>query len=166
MGLTGTVTAIAVGSTGGSTHTEALKSDGTVWSWGANESGQLGDGTKTERHAPVQVSAFSGLAPLAAGTSHTVIMGSNQFLWAWGGNGSGQLGDATTTMRLAPVEVDPVDLLDGPGAVTLAATGVSGSDTATLNGSVNPNGVDTTAYFQWGTTASYGSFTTPQSVGS
>ena len=158
--LTG-ITAIAAGAD----HAVALKSDGTLWAWGNNSAGELGDGTTTTRLSPVQVSGFSGLSPIAAGGSHTVALGSDHILWAWGANSYGQLGDATTINRLTPVETDPVDLLGMAWAITLPATGVSGS-TATLNGSVIPNDLETTAYFQWGATTNYGSATTTQSVGS
>jgi Regulator of chromosome condensation (RCC1) repeat len=52
----------------------ALKNDGTVWAWGTNELGQLGDGTTTNRTAPVQVSDLSGVTAIVAGTGHALAL--------------------------------------------------------------------------------------------
>jgi len=86
-------------------HTMALKSDGTVWAWGYNGSGQLGDGSTTDRYTPVEVSGLSGVMDIAAGDSHSLALKSDGTVWAWGYNGSGQLGDGSTTDRYTPVEV-------------------------------------------------------------
>ena len=62
-----TVTQVAAGLA----HTVALKSDGTVWAWGSNYYGQLGDGTTTDRLTPVQVSGLTGVTAIATGVAHT-----------------------------------------------------------------------------------------------
>ena len=80
----------------GNFHTIALKSDGTVWAWGANSYGQLGDGTTTDRATPVQVSGLGGVIAIVSESSHTIALKSDGTVWAWGYNGSGQLGDGTT----------------------------------------------------------------------
>src|SRR4029077_5450589 len=67
-GLTGTVTAVSAGDS----HSLALKSDGTVWAWGYNYYGQLGDGTTTNRSAPVQVQGLSGARAIGLGTGFEV----------------------------------------------------------------------------------------------
>ncbi len=103
-GLSG-VTAIAVGGGEYGHHTVALKSDGTVWAWGWNYYGQLGDGTTTERYTPVPVSSLSGITTIAAGAYHTAALKSDGTAWAWGTNNSGELGDGTTTDRYSPVQV-------------------------------------------------------------
>ena len=100
-GLTG-VTKIDVG---GGDHSIALKSDGTVWLWGYNSNGQLGDGTTTQRSAPVQVSGLTGVTATAAGMSHSIVIKNDGTVWSWGYNGYGQLGDGTTTQRTSPVQV-------------------------------------------------------------
>ena len=89
-------------------HTVALKADGTVWAWGYNGYGQLGDGTIIERYTPVQVIGLSNVISITAGSHHTVALKSDGTVWAWGYNGYGQLGDGTTIERHTPVQV--VDL--------------------------------------------------------
>ena len=55
-------------------HNLALKDDGTVWAWGFNLYGQLGDGTTTNRFTPVQVSGLSGVQSIAAGWAHSMAI--------------------------------------------------------------------------------------------
>jgi alpha-tubulin suppressor-like RCC1 family protein len=112
IGLTD-VTAIAAGDY----HTVALKTDGTVWAWGRNYSGQLGDGTTTDSATPVQVSDLTDVIAIAAGDYHTVAIKTDGTVWAWGSNWSGQLGDGTTINSTTPVQVN--DLTD----VTAIAAG-------------------------------------------
>ena len=89
----------------GQYHTVALKSDGTLWAWGSNSTGQLGDGTTTNRSSPVQESTHANnWVAIAAGQYHTVALKSDGTLWAWGSNSTGQLGDGTTTDRWSPVQ--------------------------------------------------------------
>ncbi len=74
-------------------HTVALKSDGTLWAWGANFLGQIGDGTEIHRDSPVQVGTDNDWSSIAAGGgSHTIALKSDGTLWSWGYNGLGQLG--------------------------------------------------------------------------
>jgi alpha-tubulin suppressor-like RCC1 family protein len=79
----------------GNGHVLALKSDHTVWAWGENESGQLGDGGTTNSATPVQVSFPSGvqLVSVAAGLVHSMALDSNGNLWAWGHDGDGEIGN-------------------------------------------------------------------------
>ena len=91
--------------TGGYNHSVALKGDGTVWTWGANSSGQLGDGTTTSRNTPVQVAGLSNVTAIASGGYYTLALKSDGTVWAWGNNSFGQLGDGTTTLRRTPVQV-------------------------------------------------------------
>ena len=83
----------------------ALKSDGTVLSWGFNSSGQLGDGTTTGRFTPGAVSSASNIVAISAGFIHSLALTSDGTLLSWGNNLYGQLGDGTTTDRSTPVPV-------------------------------------------------------------
>ncbi|HPX11745.1 MAG TPA: hypothetical protein PKW20_05645, partial [Syntrophales bacterium] len=80
-------------------HTVALKSDGTVWAWGFNADGQLGDGTDTDRWTPVQVKGpggagfLAGVKAVTTGACHTLALKEDGTVWAWGFNYYGQLGD-------------------------------------------------------------------------
>ena len=76
---------------------EALKSDGTVWTWGCNAYGELGDGTTTDRYAPAQVPGLSGVTTIAARDYHNIVIKSDGTLWTWGWNINGQLGIGSVT---------------------------------------------------------------------
>ncbi|MGD9732942.1 MAG: DUF1566 domain-containing protein [Desulfamplus sp.] len=102
------VSAIAAGGSGytGRGHTIALKTDGTVWAWGANEDGQLGNGTTTDSYTPVQVSGLTNISAIAAGRHHTIALKTDGTVWAWGWNQYGQLGNGTwNNSSLTPVQV-------------------------------------------------------------
>ena len=102
------VVAIAAGGpavVGGGEHSLALKSDGTVWAWGRNVEGQLGDGTNTNHNTPVQVSGLSDVVGISAGGAHNLALKSNGGVWAWGRNTEGQLGDSTNANHNTPVHV-------------------------------------------------------------
>ncbi|RYZ43249.1 MAG: kelch-like protein [Myxococcaceae bacterium] len=89
----------------GGVHDLAAKQDGTVWAWGYNHSGQLGDGTGTRRLTPVPVQGLTGVLALAAGYQHSLALKPDGTVWAWGYNAQGQLGDGTLTDRPRPVQV-------------------------------------------------------------
>jgi alpha-tubulin suppressor-like RCC1 family protein len=78
--------------TAGSAHTLALKTNGTLWAWGGNESGQLGDGTGMFRITPEQISIESDWSYVVAGQDHTLAIKTDGTLWGWGANGNDQLG--------------------------------------------------------------------------
>jgi len=104
-GLSGVVAVAGGGGADAGSHSMALTSDGTVWAWGANDCGQLGDGTTVDRTTPVEVSGLSGVVAVAAGFAHSLAVKSDGTVWAWGGNWYRQLGDGTTTGRTTPVQV-------------------------------------------------------------
>jgi alpha-tubulin suppressor-like RCC1 family protein len=87
-------------------HTCARMKDGTLWCWGLNADGQVGDGTSTNRNLPVQVTALgNNVAGVSAGDQHTCARKTDGTLWCWGLNADGQLGDGTNTSRASPVQV-------------------------------------------------------------
>jgi alpha-tubulin suppressor-like RCC1 family protein len=89
---------------GGRFHSITLKPDGTVWTWGSNDYGQLGDTTWRQRHTPAQVADLTGVVAVDSRFEFTVALKSDGTVWAWGYNGFGQLGDGTWTKRFAPVK--------------------------------------------------------------
>jgi alpha-tubulin suppressor-like RCC1 family protein len=90
----------------GDHHSCARKDDGTLWCWGTNDDGELGDGTKTAHPTPVQVTALgNAVAGVAAGFAHTCAIKNDGTLWCWGRNDRGQLGNGTTIGSASPVKV-------------------------------------------------------------
>jgi len=88
----------------GTYHTAAIRSDGTLWTWGGNSYGQLGIGTTdTSAHmSPVQIGSDTDWAYVATGVYQTYAIKTNGTLWAWGNNSYGQLGCSTTTYPIGP----------------------------------------------------------------
>ena len=143
-GLMFPVTASAAGTpifAAGNAHTLAVKNDGTVWAWGANTSGKLGDGTRTERYAPVQVKGLdgagflTGVAAVAAGYGHSMALKNDGTLWAWGFNLYGQLGDGTSGNIVGVDKRTPVQV-PGMTGVTAIAADVEGSMALKSDGTV------------------------------
>jgi alpha-tubulin suppressor-like RCC1 family protein len=110
----------------GNKYTLAVTADGSLWGWGENHSGQLGDGAPvTIRATPVQAN-IAGVRAAAGGAEHTVIVKSDGSVWACGNNKYGQLGDDTGLLtRVKPVlrRVNPVQvkLADGSPLRGIAA---------------------------------------------
>ena len=70
----------------GGTHTVALRSDGTVWAWGDNNTYQLGDGTKVDQNKPKQVAGLTDITSIAAGTTDSIALKSDGTVYTWGFN--------------------------------------------------------------------------------
>ena len=86
-------------------HTAAIKTDGTLWTWGRNNVGKLGDNTLDNKSSPVQtISAGTNWKLVAAGMYHTAAIKTDGTLWTWGWNNYGQIGDNTTTSKSSPVQ--------------------------------------------------------------
>lgn len=86
-------------------HSMALSEDGSVWTWGKNDNGELGNGTTLQQNTPVQVAGLNDVTAIAAGGYFSLALKSDGTVWAWGVNGDGELGDGTTTDRYVPVQV-------------------------------------------------------------
>jgi RHS repeat-associated protein len=114
----------------GATHALALRSDGTVWAWGNNAYGQLGNGSTTNSDAPVQVSGLTGVIAIAGGAGHSLAVKSDGTVWAWGNNAYGQLGNGTTTNALVPTQAT------GLSGITAVAAGQAHSLALASDGSV------------------------------
>ena len=103
----------------GGQHTLAIKKDGTLWSWGGNYDGQLGDGTTETRLSPVKI--LDDVASISAGAWHTIAIKKDGSLWAWGSNNKGQLGDGTIDNKFNPLKIsDDVAYASGGGNHTIA----------------------------------------------
>ena len=176
-----TVTAISAGGT----HCLVKCSDGTLATWGSNSYGQLGNGGTTASAVPVLVNRSGALAgknvtQLFAGNYHNLVICDDGTFVTWGGGSSGQLGNGTTANSSVPVLVDLSGLAAGDRIVTDAHLGMAGSSnyivvavppaastatlavtdigdgTATLRGTLRPNGVSTNVTFEYGLTSAYG----------
>lgn len=94
----------------GEHHTCTLDEDLTVSCWGANTSGQVGDGTTFSRQVPTFVAGLNDATKLTAGRDHTCAMRNDGTIACWGSNTSGQLGHGTRTIReLSPIDVPGID---------------------------------------------------------
>lgn len=95
---------------GGGWHSMALSNNGSLWTWGANNFGQLGDGTNTNRVDPVQVTGLpTNVITVSAGVEHSLALLSDGTVRAWGNNTDGQLGDGTNNNSAVPVQVSGLD---------------------------------------------------------
>ena len=102
-------------------HSLALFSDGSLYAWGDNELGQLGDGTNTSRLTPVKIG--TGFSAIAAGVVHSLALKGNT-LYAWGDNRNGGLGDGTLKNRNMPVKIGTgYTAIAGGDCYTLALKG-------------------------------------------
>ncbi len=106
----------AIAVSGGFEHTVALMPDGTVWTWGANSYGQLGDGTTTDSSSPVQVASLTDVVSVASGSYHNLALKADGTLWAWGRNNLNQImsggGNKLTPVQLGITNVSGL----APGA--------------------------------------------------
>jgi alpha-tubulin suppressor-like RCC1 family protein len=101
--VTGVVGVSAIAA--GLEFTLARQTNGTVWAWGQNFFGQLGNGTHDATNAPAQVPGLSNIVALAAGFGHSLALDATGRVWGWGRNSYGQLGIADLGDALLPVQI-------------------------------------------------------------
>lgn len=95
----------------GDQHSLAVRSNGTVWAWGINSEGQLGNNTTDDSNVPVEVIGLSDVITISAGNSHSLALKSDNTVWAWGWNEHGQLGDASPKSDGVARKTTPVQVL-------------------------------------------------------
>ena len=83
----------------------AIKTDGTLWSWGSNSYGKLGLNDTTSRNSPVQVGTLTTWSQIACGYYHSLALKTDGTLWSWGGNSYGRLGLGDFTHRSSPAQI-------------------------------------------------------------
>ena len=108
----------------GSSHTCAVKQDGSLWCWGDNSYGQLGDGTTAPKNTPVQIIS-SGVNSVSLGDEHTCAVKTDSSLWCWGRNSSGQLGDGTNGTDDCDSSIQGNDCNKSPVPITTGVNSVS-----------------------------------------
>ena len=111
--------------TGGNSTCASLEEDGTAYCWGANEFGQVGDGTTTDRHRPTRAGSIAHYFPPLAG-DHACSQGATE-LYCWGRNSSGEVGTGSTSLTLTPTLV--------PGGLAFQAVAVGDDFTCGIAGS-------------------------------
>lgn len=88
-----------------SVNSLGIKSDGTLWSWGQNQGGQLGNGNTTNTSAPAQVGTATNWVSVASGNDFSLGVTADGKLWGWGNNINGALGDGTNVSSLVPKQI-------------------------------------------------------------
>jgi len=89
----------------GADHNLAIKTDRTLWAWGRNHKGQLGDGTLVNKNVPTQVGTATNWKQFDGGGAFSMAIKTDGTLWGWGDNSQGQLGDSTTIDKITPVQI-------------------------------------------------------------
>jgi alpha-tubulin suppressor-like RCC1 family protein len=142
-------------------HAAAVKTDGTLWTWGTNSSGQLGTGTTTNRSSPgTTAGGGTNWRQAACGSQHTAAIKTDGTLWTWGNNGSGRLGDGTTTNRSSPVTT-----VGGGTNWKQVAGGASYTTAVKTDGTLWTWGINDSGQLGTGNTVSRSSPTTPTGGG-
>jgi alpha-tubulin suppressor-like RCC1 family protein len=89
----------------GANTSYAIKTDGTLWAWGQNDYGQLGDGTMVNKGYPTQIGTDTNWSSVQAGYRHCIALKTDGSLWAWGDNSWSQLGIGTSSSSTIPVQI-------------------------------------------------------------
>jgi alpha-tubulin suppressor-like RCC1 family protein len=89
-------------------HSAAIKNDSSLWAWGLNGAGELGDGSLVNKTVPTQVGNSNSWLSVVSGSNHTAALSSNGTLFTWGYNNNGQLGDGTLNNKNLPTQIGEV----------------------------------------------------------
>ncbi|WP_052263403.1 RCC1 domain-containing protein [Geobacter pickeringii] len=145
----------------GGLHSVALRTDGSVWTWGSNNYGQLGLGDTVDRYAPVQVSLPGPVKLIAAGGAFSVVVTTDDRIYVWGYNGFGQLGQnpASLPSSSTPQQVP----ITGIGTIKAVAAGLDHILVMNNQGTIWAWGYNGYGQLGNGTTADINS--TPVSIG-
>ena len=131
----GDVRAVAAGAGNFAPTSLALKRDGSVWAWGNNWDGQLGNGTAAHWSAtPAPVPGLTQIAGISS-SAHQLAVKQDGTVWAWGANSNGQLGIGTTTASAIPVQVPGLTSISGVTAAGAASFAVGGDGSVVAWGS-------------------------------
>ena len=110
----------------GSDHTLAIKTNGTLWAWGGNYVGQLGDGTTIQKTVPTQIGTATNWQKIATGQGHSLALKTDSTCWAWGFNGFGELGDGTQDDSYIPIPLFALTKVNAQQTVVTAGGSATG----------------------------------------
>lgn len=131
----------------GGGHVLVLGRDGSVWAWGNNDYGQLGDGGASQNRAtPAKVAGLPTAAGVAAAGSHSLVLGADGTVWAWGDNQFGQVGDGSKKKQLAPVQVAGLAGIKAVAVSQFRSVALAADGTLWEWGSNLPTGGDQAVY--------------------
>ena len=169
---------------GGGYHTLALRNDGTVWAWGSNTAGQLGNGTvcdpvagtNCQSDTPMPVVGLVGVKEIAAGFYYSLALKTDGSVWAWGDNSYGQLGDGIPCPAITPIPPVPpllcsinvpVPVKDSTGSGTLgniAHVAAGFYHSLAIDGKTTSSAADDTVWsWGWNSSGQLGNGTTTNS---
>src|SRR5690554_6766187 len=89
----------------GTEFSAGIQSDGSLWAWGSNLNGELGQGSIAPYPTPVQVGSEANWKTLSTGAFHVIAVKEDGTLWAWGNNSVNQLGNGNTDDQLTPIQI-------------------------------------------------------------
>jgi len=134
----------------GAYHTLAVAQNGTLWSWGYNSVGQLGNGNTTNQLNPVQIGTDANWSKVSAGYYHSFAIKTDGTLWAWGNNSNGQLGNGNNVNQLSPLQIGTSQWLDVVGgqefSLGVMSNGTLWSWGSNLYGQLGDGGLPTRNY--------------------
>jgi alpha-tubulin suppressor-like RCC1 family protein len=141
----------------GGENSMALKTNGTLWAWGRNSDGQLGNNSTTNSSTPIQIGTATNWVQASISSYNACALAANGSLWAWGANNIGQLGNGTTTSSIDPLRVGTENnwiacyMLEALTSVALKANGTIWVCGSNQNGQLgNNSNTRSTSFIQVG----------------